>query len=161
MKMKINTSNLEDRVIEATNIDEALSIWMNTLSKSNEDYVPKVRVNNSKSVTWLDKECAKLRNKRNRLNERAPNSDNIEHLNTYKKTGNKMKYTLRRKHEDINNLGELTNKNPKRFWSYIKSSKKCNAIPDLMHLMVRLVRQTRILLICSIAFSWLSSAREI
>ena len=44
--MKINTSNLEDRVIEATNIDEALSIWMNTLSKSIEEYVPKVKVNN-------------------------------------------------------------------------------------------------------------------
>ena len=65
--MKINTSNLEDRVKKATNIDEALSIWMNTLSKSIEEFVPKVRVNNSKSVTWFDKECAKLRNKRNRL----------------------------------------------------------------------------------------------
>ena len=31
MEMKINTSSLEDRVIEATNIDEALSILMNTL----------------------------------------------------------------------------------------------------------------------------------
>ena len=58
--MKINTSNHEDRVIKATNINEALSIWMNTLSKSIEEYVPKVRVNNSKSVTWFDKECAKL-----------------------------------------------------------------------------------------------------
>ena len=104
--MKINTSNLEDKVIEATNIDEALSIWMNTSSKSIEDCVPKLRVSNSKSVTWFNKECAKLRNKRNRLNKRAPNSDNIEHLNTYKKTGNKMKYTLRRKHKYINNLDE-------------------------------------------------------
>ena len=85
IEMKIHTSNLEDRVIEATNIDEALSIWMNTLSKSIEEYVPKVRVNNSKSVTWFDKECAKLRNKINRLKKRALNSDNIEHWNTYKK----------------------------------------------------------------------------
>ena len=132
--MKINTSNLEDRVIEATNIDEALSIWMNTLSKSIEEYVPKVRVINSKSVTWFDKECAKLRNKRNRLKKRALNSDNLEHWNTYKKIRNKMKNTLRRKHKDfINNLGELTKKNPKRFWSYIKCRKKCNVIPDLMH----------------------------
>ena len=91
IEMKINTSNLEDRVIEATNIDEALSIWMNTLSKSIEEYVPKVRVNNSKSVTWFDKECAKLRNKRNRLKKRALNSDNIEHWNTYKKIRNKIK----------------------------------------------------------------------
>ena len=30
MEIKINTSNLEDRVIDTTNIDEALSIWMNT-----------------------------------------------------------------------------------------------------------------------------------
>ena len=134
IEMKINTSNLEDRVIEATNIDEALSIWMNTLSKSIEEYVPKVRVNNSKSVTWLDKECAKLRNKRNRLKKRALTSDNLEHWNTYKKIRNKMKNTLRRKHKDfINNLGELTKKNPKRFWSYIKCRKKCNVIPDLMH----------------------------
>ena len=45
-----------------------------------------------------------------------------------------MKNTLRRKHKDfINNLGELTKKNPKRFWSYIKCRKKCNVIPDLMH----------------------------
>ena len=48
IEMKINTSNLEDRVNEATNIAGALSIWMNTLSKSIEKYVPKVRVNNLK-----------------------------------------------------------------------------------------------------------------
>ena len=69
--MKISTSNLEDRVIEATNIDEALAIWMNTSSRSIKEYVPKVRVNNSKSVTWFDKECAKLRNKRNRLKKKS------------------------------------------------------------------------------------------
>ena len=53
MEMKINTSNLEDRVIEATNIDESLSIWMNTLRQSIEEYVSKVKVNNSKSVTLV------------------------------------------------------------------------------------------------------------
>ena len=53
MEMKINTSNLEDRVIEATNSDESLCIWMNTLRQSIEEYVPKVRVNNSKSVTLV------------------------------------------------------------------------------------------------------------
>ena len=108
IEMKINISNLEYRVIEATNIDKALSIWMNTLSKSIEEYVHKVRVNNSKSVTWFDKECAKLRNKRNRLKKRALNSDNLEHWNTYKKIRNKMKNTLRRKHKDLVNLQRKT-----------------------------------------------------
>ena len=150
MEMKINTSNLEDRVIEATNIDKALSIWMNTSSKSIEEYVPKVRVNYSKSVTWFDKECAKLRNKINHLEKRALNSDNIDHWNTYEKIRNKMKNTLRRKHKDfINNLGEPTKKNPKRFWSYIKCRNKCNVILHLMHFNGK----TRILLICSIVFS--------
>ena len=42
-----------------------------------------------------------------------------------------MKITLRGKHKDfINNLGELTKKNPKRFWS---CREKCDVIPDLMH----------------------------
>ena len=119
IEIKINTSNLEDRVIEATNIDKALSIWMNTLSKSIKEYVPEVRVNNSRSVTWFDKECAKLRNKINRSKKRA-----LE----------QMKNTLRRKNKDfIKNLGELTKKNPKIFWSYMKCCKKCNVIPDLMH----------------------------
>ena len=82
MEMKINTPNLEDRVI---------------------------RVNNSKSVTLFDKESAKLRNERNSLQKRALNSENIEQWNTYKKIRNKMKNILRRKHKDfINNLGELT-----------------------------------------------------
>ena len=96
---KWNTSNLEDRVIEATNIDEAFSIWLNTLSKSSEEYVPKVKVNNSKAVTWLDKECAKLRDKRTRLKKIALHSDNIEHWNTYKQIRNKNNNTLRRKHK--------------------------------------------------------------
>ena len=39
MEMTINTSSLEDKVIEATNIDKALSIWMNTTSKSIEESV--------------------------------------------------------------------------------------------------------------------------
>ena len=86
---------------------------MNTLSKSIEEYVPKVRVNNSKSVTWFDKKCAKLRNKRNRLKKRALSSDNIEHWNAYKKIRNKMKHTLHRKQKDfINNLGELYEEKP-------------------------------------------------
>ena len=37
--MKINTSNMKDRVIEATKSVETLSIWMNILSKSIEEYV--------------------------------------------------------------------------------------------------------------------------
>ncbi len=85
------TSELNQNVTEATNINEALSIWMESLNKVIEIHVPKTKIYGNNSPAWFDKECFKLRKYKDRLKRKAKKTDHPEDLSKYKKCRNRLK----------------------------------------------------------------------
>ena len=90
-------------------------------------YVPHGFTKTKKDIPWLTPDLKRTCRKKRRLYNRAKKSQKPHHWESYKRCSSKCKKDLRRAHwQHLNTILLIseTEKNPKTFWSYLKSQKQ-------------------------------------
>ncbi|XP_074606425.1 uncharacterized protein LOC141859465 [Acropora palmata] len=110
-------------------------VWNNNywkcLFKAVHNNIPSRAIKSKRNVPWITSEIRKLFHKRKRLWKKAKSTQLESDWNKYKVLRNKVKSELSKGYyRHVHLLVE--SKNPKRFWSFIKSKTKNKSIPLTM-----------------------------
>ena len=91
------------------------------------------RIKPRKNVPWITSHIRRLFHKRKRLWKRAKASNNQNDWNNYRRIRNQTKSELNKSYWlHVSSL--IESKNPKRFWSFIKSKTKYQSVPPTVQL---------------------------
>lgn len=129
-QLKFNLFNCQwYSCIDQTDVDVMWNRFESSLKTCIDNSVPKKVVKKNKNLPWMTKEIRKLCTKKKMLYKRSKCSKSVAAQQQFKDCSNKLKSLIRKSHSmytyDISN--DYGN-NPKRFWSYVASKKKC---PDI------------------------------
>ena len=103
--------------------NKAESIIMSCIDNS----VPKKVVKRNNSLPWINKDIRKLCTKKKMLYKRSKVSKSPVALQQFKDCSNKLKAAIRKSHKNYTyDISANVKSNPKKFWSYVASSKKCS-----------------------------------
>lgn len=98
-------------------------IFKESIDKS----VPKKNVAKFKSLAWMNKDIRKMCTKKKLLYKRAKSSNSDVAWQQFKECSSKVKSLIRKSHRDYTHDISVNAKcNPKKFWSYIASQRKCS-----------------------------------
>ena len=115
---------------DVTNIDAAWDTWLQHYNKSVSECVQQVNVRKSNAPPWFDSEVRHMSSKKNNVWKIAKASDLKEDWDKFKKIRNKLKSVLRKKYRCfVDNLGEMSKSNPKRFWTFFRNKTKSKSLP--------------------------------
>ena len=90
-----------------------------------DNSVPKKVVKKNKNLPWMSKEIRKLCTKKKMLYKRAKLSKSAVVQQQFKDCSNRLKAMVRKSHSRYTySISENFKSNPKKFWSYIASTKK-------------------------------------
>ena len=97
------------------------------LKSSIDHSVPKKFVKKNNNLPWMNKEIRKLCTKKKMLYKRAKASKSAVAQQQFKDCSNKLKALIRKSHSSYTySISKNFKSNPKKFWSYIASTKKCS-----------------------------------
>lgn len=116
------------------NIESSLAIFENILYNIFEVCVPyKNVVYENRSPPWLNNEVKKLRNKKDRAFKKFKISNNLIDYSVYKVLRYDFNNAVKISYQDyIEKTKQNLSQDPKQFWWYIKSKKKCDKFPVSM-----------------------------
>ena len=118
---------------EALTIDTKWETWFKKIMDSINLHVPQKKIGKNNTPPWIDLECIKLIQKKNRTLSKAKKSGNPETDNIFRQLRNRIKNLITRKANlYINNLCENLTTNPKKFWTYLKNKTKKNTLPQIL-----------------------------
>ena len=91
-----------------------------------DNSVPKKVVKKDKNLPWMTREIRKLCTKKKMLYKRAKCSKSVAAQQQFKDCSRKLKSVIRKNHSMYTNtISNDYQTNPKRFWSYVASKRKC------------------------------------
>ena len=112
-------------------IDCVWNNWKRVFFKAVHNNIPSRAIKSKRNVPWITSEIRKLFHKRKRLWKKAKSTQLESDWNKYEVLRNKVKSELSKSYyRHVHLLVE--SKNPKRFWSFIKSKTKNKSIPLTM-----------------------------
>ena len=112
-------------------IDYVWNNWKRVFFKAVHNNIPSRAIKSKRNVPWITSEIRKLFHKRKRLWKKAKSTQLESDWNKYKVLRNKVKSELSKTYyRHVHLLVE--SKNPKCFWSFIKSKAKNKSIPLTM-----------------------------
>ncbi len=92
-----------------------------------DESVPKKVVRKNSNLPWMTREIRKLCTKKKRLYKRAKLSKSAVAQQQFKDCSNRLKALIRKSHITYtNSISENFKSNPKKFWSYVASTRKCS-----------------------------------
>ena len=113
-----------DECFVPDNIDESLSNWCDLFLSAVDKYIPKHFVKNTSDHPWIDKELSLQIKKKNIQRKKLKQTQSSHDLEKYRKLRRESKKQISKKKKDYNKkLTESMFKNPKRFWSAVKSTR--------------------------------------
>ena len=117
----INWSNMSN------NINEDWIFIKDKVNRGMESFIPKVTVTNKKKrPIWMNNQIKKSVKKKYKLFKRFLESDNSWHYHEYIKVRNQVtKDTKKAKYEYEVKVAKESKLNPKMFWRYVNSKRKC------------------------------------
>ena len=122
-----------DSVFADNNIDNIWERWKHLFFKAVRNNIPSKRIKPRKNVPWITSHIRRLFHKRKRLWKRAKASNNQNDWNNYRRIRNQTKSELNKSYWlHVSSL--IESKNPKRFWSFIKSKTKYQSVPPTVQL---------------------------
>ena len=102
--------------------EEAWNNFKNVLSNLKEKYVPKKQLNKTRNPQWFDKETAVFYKRKKRLWRKYKASNNLNDYARYEEAEKKLKNKIRNSKKNFERrLAGESSKNPKKFYSYMKS----------------------------------------
>ena len=122
-----------DSVFADNNTDNIWERWKHLFFKAVRNNIPSKRIKPRKNVPWITSHIRRLFHKRKRLWKRAKASNNQNDWNNYRRIRNQTKSELNKSYWlHVSSL--IESKNPKRFWSFIKSKTKYQSVPPTVQL---------------------------
>ena len=114
-------------------VNASLSGWCNLFLSAVDDHIPKRFSHSVYDPPWIDKELLDLLKKKNVQRRKCKKSRNQKDIEKYKSLRGQSKILIvRKKKEYGNTLKDSVLQNPKRFWSYVKSSTKSHQSPNFL-----------------------------
>ena len=109
--------------------------WRDLFLSAVDTFVPKIKINDSKSPKWIDGEIIMLSKKKEKLFRKAKRSNSQILWESYKEIRKHIKSTTKRKyHEFLLSFQDNLKENPKLFWSFYKAKTKAPRIPNTVYL---------------------------
>ena len=97
------------------------------IKDSIDNSVPNKNVSKFKSLPWMTRDIRKMCTKKKLLYKRAESSNSDIAWQKFKECSNKVRAFIRKSHKDNTyNISLNAKRNPKKFWSYVASKRKCS-----------------------------------
>ena len=119
-------------------VEEMWNIFAETVNKGVEKFIPRIKPFNTKNGKYkrpLPEELRNLIHEKHRMFNKFRRTKYQEDFNNYKKTRNRVKKELNKlDREKQMEIARSSKANPKKFWKYVNSKRKCNhKIPDIVY----------------------------
>ena len=113
-------------------IDEKWQTWYDKIMEVINENIPQKTLGKTNTPPWIDLECMKLIQKKNRTLSKARKTKNPETEKKFRQLRNRIKNVISHKANNyINQLCENLHTNPKKFWSYLKTKRWSKESPSL------------------------------
>ena len=114
-------------------INTLLSSWSESFISAVNDHVPKRTSRCMYDPPWIDKELLALLKKKNIQRKKSRKSKSPEAIAKFKQLRRESKILIaKKKIEHANKMKNSVFENPKRFWSYVKSSTRSSQSPNFL-----------------------------
>lgn len=122
-----------DTCFVTEDIDASLSNWCDLFLSIVHNHIPKCSSRNVYDHPWIDEELLALIKKKNTQRKKLLRTKHPAVLEKFKLLRRQTKKLISKKKRDhANKLRESMFENPKRFWSFLKSSTKTNQTPNFI-----------------------------
>jgi hypothetical protein len=114
-------------------INTLLSSWCESFISAVNDHIPKRTSRCVYDPPWIDKELLALLKKKNIQRKKSRKSKSPEAIAKFKQLRRESKILIaKKKIEHANKMKNSVFENPKRFWSYVKSSTRSSQSPNFL-----------------------------
>ena len=114
-------------------VDSSISNWCDILMTAVDLHIPKYTIKNAHNHPWIDAELLSLLRQKNIIRRKANKTGSIKDIDKFRTLRKLTKQLIiQKKKEHGCKLNESITNNPKRFWSFVKSSTRENASPHLL-----------------------------
>ena len=114
-------------------VDVTLSNWSDLFLSAVDEHVLKCNATNLSDHPWIDTELLSLVKKKNRQRKKAKKTGLHNDLIRFKDLRHETKQLILRKKKDLaQKLRESMLYNPKRFWSFVKTTTKQSISPKFL-----------------------------
>ena len=117
--------------LNENNVDDMWNGWKGLFMQAVQNNISSKKIKPRRNVPWITSEIRKLFRKRKRLRRKAKATQLPSDWNKYKQLRNETKSALNKSYwSHVHDL--IDSKNPKRFWSFIKTKTKSKSIPPVV-----------------------------
>ena len=114
-------------------VNTSLSNWCESLNSAVNDHIPKRIFRCVHDPPWINKEVLPLLKQKNIQRKKSRTSRNPVDIAKFKQLRRESKILIAKKKRDqANKLKKSVFENPKRFWSYVKSSTRSSQSPNFL-----------------------------
>ena len=133
LKQSINEAKLEACVENSLSVENAWQTILSCINNAVNLHVPTIKLKKCPEPPGFDKDIRHLRNCKNTAWRQARRRKSAKALLKYKKMRNKLQRALKNNYASyINSLGISVTKNPKKFWSFVKTKTGTKSVPETM-----------------------------
>ena len=130
-------SILWDACTVPDDVDASLDNWCDLFVAAANDHIPKCKARSVNDLPWIDNELRLL------LKKKTTQEKNLNVIARHRLKPSLSIYDALQKKEHAEKLRASTSENPKRFWSYIKSSTSDRPSPNFLRDGHKLVTDSR------------------
>ena len=114
-------------------INQKWETWYSIIMDIINHNIPQRKLGKKSTPPWIDLDCIKLIQKKNRTLSKAKHSGNPETDKKFRTLRNKIKNIVNQKaHAYVNNLCLNLHTNPRKFWTFLKTKTKKSTLPQIL-----------------------------